>query len=1082
MREATGQAARLAGGRLHRLAQVVLALVVLLLAGFAVLAWRLDQGPLPVPWLAHRLERAARERGLDLAVGEVTLAWSGFSRGFGQPLRLAVADLRLSGAPGAPPPVVLARATAEFATGSLLAGRLVPFGVTLDGLRATLTREPAGEIVLGTQPAPGPPIAGMVRGAQSQGKPASASAPRLDWRQLRHLHLHDLRVALYDAQIGLSWQVSRADADFDRAANGLVAGRADVAIAAGAQHATLTLTARQRGDGTGSEIEGQLTPLDPASLAGLASAFGPLGMLDAPVSLSASADLDTGFQLRHAHVQAQVGAGTVHAGTGSAPLLSATLAADATPTTVDLTQRLETAARPDGPRTVITGTMRATRAGADWRAAVTGDVDQVSFADLPALWPAGTGGPGSRPWISGNITSGELSGGHLAMTLDIPADLSDAHLVSIDGSIDGHDLTVHWLRPVPPIEHADGRLTITDPDVIDIAVSTARQARGAQAGGAADGIAFSHGLVHLTGIAGPDQFADITTDLAGSLPDLIAVLNHPRVKLLSKRPIPMRDPAGQFTAHLIIAHLPLRDDVAMDDLSISTKGHFTGVHLGGIAAGRDLDRGALDLSADNNGLQVGGHADLAGIPAQLRVSMDFRAGPPSQIEQQVNVAGSIDARQLAALGLDTRGIAGGSVEVSAEMRSRRDGRTEIEAKADLTPTTISLSRLNYSKAAGQQVTGSLRVSLDHDRLVSIDRVLVQGPGIDIEGAADFAGGRPQILRLTRIVIAAPGDPRATDARATIRLPSREGDAYAVDLSGASLDASGVLTRRSPALKPAKGQPAEAAGPAWTLDARLGRVLLGRSRQVDSVEAHVENDGRVVRAARLSGIARSTSPAGQVQRPAPFRLSIVPERGGRRLDASAPDAGGLLRVLDVADNISGGRMTVAARFDDALPGRPLVGTAELHEFRVLDAPVIGRVLQAATLYGLIEVLRGPGLGFTTMVAPFRFQDSVLYLDEARAFSASLGFTAKGEANLGRRTLDMSGTIVPAYALNTLPGRIPLLGRLFSPERGGGLFAATYRVRGSFDDPKVGINPLATLTPGFLRGLFGIFDGGGKGGRR
>jgi len=30
-----------------------------------------------------------------------------------------------------------------------------------------------------------------------------------------------------------------------------------------------------------------------------------------------------------------------------------------------------------------------------------------------------------------------------------------------------------------------------------------------------------------------------------------------------------------------------------------------------------------------------------------------------------------------------------------------------------------------------------------------------------------------------------------------------------------------------------------------------------------------------------------------------------------------------------------------------------------------------------------------------------------------------------------------------------------------------------VRGRLDDPEVSINPLTALTPGFLRGLFGLF---------
>jgi hypothetical protein len=69
--------------------------------------------------------------------------------------------------------------------------------------------------------------------------------------------------------------------------------------------------------------------------------------------------------------------------------------------------------------------------------------------------------------------------------------------------------------------------------------------------------------------------------------------------------------------------------------------------------------------------------------------------------------------------------------------------------------------------------------------------------------------------------------------------------------------------------------------------------------------------------------------------------------------------------------------------------------------------------------------------------------------------------------------MQGTIVPAYFFNSLLGNIPLVGKLFSPERGGGVFAASYAVRGRLDDPDVSVNPLAALTPGFLRGLFGLF---------
>jgi hypothetical protein len=133
---------------------------------------------------------------------------------------------------------------------------------------------------------------------------------------------------------------------------------------------------------------------------------------------------------------------------------------------------------------------------------------------------------------------------------------------------------------------------------------------------------------------------------------------------------------------------------------------------------------------------------------------------------------------------------------------------------------------------------------------------------------------------------------------------------------------------------------------------------------------------------------------------------------------------------------------------------------------------------------VEALQGGnGVVFARLVAPFALTPEALTLRDARAFSASLGVTAKGRIGRERRTVEVEGTIVPAYVFNSLLGRVPLVGRLFSPESGGGLFAATYRVQGPLDDPSVTVNPLAALTPGFLRGLFGIFDQGrGEGARR
>jgi uncharacterized protein YhdP len=57
-------------------------------------------------------------------------------------------------------------------------------------------------------------------------------------------------------------------------------------------------------------------------------------------------------------------------------------------------------------------------------------------------------------------------------------------------------------------------------------------------------------------------------------------------------------------------------------------------------------------------------------------------------------------------------------------------------------------------------------------------------------------------------------------------------------------------------------------------------------------------------------------------------------------------------------------------------------------------------------------RGPGLSFDRLSGSFRLSDDVLTLPDMRAFSSSLGMTAKGTLDLRRGLVDLQGTVVPA----------------------------------------------------------------------
>jgi hypothetical protein len=130
-------------------------------------------------------------------------------------------------------------------------------------------------------------------------------------------------------------------------------------------------------------------------------------------------------------------------------------------------------------------------------------------------------------------------------------------------------------------------------------------------------------------------------------------------------------------------------------------------------------------------------------------------------------------------------------------------------------------------------------------------------------------------------------------------------------------------------------------------------------------------------------------------------------------------------------VQNGRLQIRGEYDDRLASHPLTGLAQVDDSRLEDVPLLGKLLPS-----------------------------------------SLGLTAQGNVDMSAGRVSMNGTVVPAYALNSALGRIPFVGKIFSPEKGGGLFAARYSVDGPFGDASVSVNPLSVLTPGFLRGLFDI----------
>jgi hypothetical protein len=76
---------------------------------------------------------------------------------------------------------------------------------------------------------------------------------------------------------------------------------------------------------------------------------------------------------------------------------------------------------------------------------------------------------------------------------------------------------------------------------------------------------------------------------------------------------------------------------------------------------------------------------------------------------------------------------------------------------------------------------------------------------------------------------------------------------------------------------------------------------------------------------------------------------------------------------------------------------------------------------------------------------------------------------------RDRLDLSGSYVPAYAINSLLSHIPVLGVVITGGQNEGIFALSYRLTGALSAPVVTVNPLSAIAPGLMRKIMGVLDG-------
>ncbi len=1034
---------------LMRALGAALTITTIVLAGAL---WRFASGPVSLSFVGAYLQEMLDEAtpGYKWAFDEPILDWTDLRPS----MDITITGVKISETSGQlvayAPRLVLGLS----ARGLLLA-RIAPTSVELNGASLTLVRLQDGTFRLGISAGPedlekGPPP--DISGLLSRAFAALLEAPGLEGNMgaLKKLAIRNAVLIYRDLRFNSLWEASDANFSFDRSAQGIV-GEAAIGLKIDEQTWALSLSGNFDRATQLSQIDISFSGIEPYRLADEAGALAQLAAIRLPISGLVGMQMTADGKLLSLRTNMRTGAGELVL----PELIPEPVQVDSLE--IEAEYRFDEGMIRLGRALLHQGGLEISAQGsAEYGVAspaiqLSGDIKNASIEAVKRLWPI-PAARGSRGWFMENMDAGMIDLAHFQATIArgefAAGPLSDA-AITVDMQF--NNVTGHYLRPMPPITQGRGsakisgrqfELTLNEGVILDeLRLSDAK---------------FILANTHL-----PEKDGVVTLLLTGSMAKTLELIDFKPLGYPSRFGIDPASISGAAKTHVQLK-LPIKNDMHMDEIQYQVASDVDDLRWPNLLNNVALEQADMHVEVDSKGIQVKGAGRFldAGVELGWSEKFNVQEGPSSSFTIRMNA----DEHQLAAFGFPTAGLIIGAVDLQAEAWGRgvkiSGGRVTADAKnAELVAKPVSWVK---AKAVPAMINFDFSIPDGGPTGAVLDNFTVTGKDIDVAGRLVFEPhGPPGVVRLDKLKLGAAND-LSGEAR---RMKS---GAYAISATGARADLSGSIAE----LRSSGGvrDPSEK-GLAYDIDARLKQVLLREGNNLNDVIAIGSYDGADFSSLAVDG---NYGP----ERGLALRLEPGPD-ANRTFSLISRDAGKILFGLGLFDSGVNGDLEMTGDFLDNAPRGPqdeppMQGNIRIRNMQVVNAPALTRILTIASLTGIRDLLTGSGLTFERILVPFKMQNGVVTVTDAYGSGSELGLTLHGTRDEAAGTVKMNGTVIPAYTLNTVFGKVPLFGKILLGGENEGVFAINYSATGSSDNPDIFVNPLSALTPGFLRQIFNLGD--------
>jgi hypothetical protein len=676
--------------------------------------------------------------------------------------------------------------------------------------------------------------------------------------------------------------------------------------------------------------------------------------------------------------------------------------------------------------------------------AVRGAIKLDGAMDVPALlriWPERLAN-GARRFVSERINSAAFSA--LDFRIDLAAGAIGENGIAPDEamalSFRADDAEVVYAPGMTPLRGVSGR-----------GVLKGNSFRFDADKGEVNGVTVTDGLVDIPIIAPKGELAHFSFRARGDAEDIMEVLAQPPLAILKETTMTPAQFAGPVDARVKISR-PNLSIAPEDSYRYEGTARFSNLSVSAVFNDVDLEKAEGVLTLKTDGLAVKGRGALASAP----VSFDWRqrffgGGDKTQLE----LTGVADSTAADLFGMPTRQFFQGAVDFKATAKGDLKAFRTLEVDADFANAAIVVERLGWLKPKGVPATGSALFTFGAEG-VGVKDIRLSGEGLNVEGETAFGPDGKILSASLPVFQLRDGADLSLDAA------RGAGGVLQVTATGRHLNAAAMVTEL---VEGGLAAPPGAAPEPMALTARIERLDLRNGASWRDASLDFKRSGAAIETLQLSAIddARKT-----------LAVSLRPTGDGAMtdqvIDAYTDNIGALMTGVFGVTSIKGGRGHLSLGLS-ADANAPRSGAIEASGVRVVNAPILAKIFAAGSLSGLADLVNGEGIELSEATTEFSLDKGRVRVSKARATGPSVGLTAQGSFGLGGAgDFNLSGAVAPAYGVNSILGRAPVIGDLFVNRKGEGLVAISYTIDGPVAEPRVTVNPLSALAPGVLRRMF------------